>query len=381
VTGIYDDATVEAVLAQQSAWGKKRTGIADRNFFRKLGLVYTEEITTGSVDDVLLADIQKRYPNGITVAIYTDYDKKTSKNLEFRRRAEPFAAEHGAIGLDGNTLTMGKAIPIKELGDVVEATQSIHRGLLERYRAGLAKAGTPDDGLVPKFTQIKNLSLFAHGQTYGIGMDATGGKGRGIHNVKSGGKASNITSFVKGISGAVTADVNVQLYACNTARDANTKQAFIDWVGHDEGVRRGEKSFAAALAEALGEDASVFGHTTSGHTTRNYASRVFGKAAGGGKGGVQIFELLYDAPFIESELERIFPGKTPAEQAKIREPIREEMWDHYRGAVSSLKIGALMFIDMDEARKIVREDWKTQWVPEWKKKSSYKTLAKAHAGE
>jgi len=398
VTGGYDEATVEAVLAYQQAMKLKRTGVADIHLFRRLGLVYTQEITAGSADDALLAELETRFPQGITVAIYTDYDdikdSHGQDNRTFRRNAEPFAARQGAVGLDGGKITLGKAVGIKELGDVVETVQSVHRGLYQQYRQRLADQGMADDGRVPAFTQVKNLALFAHGEPYGIGLDSTGKiRGQGLSSSGTTRKAANLDSFVKRIADALKGDVQVQLYACSTGRDVGTKGNWLE--SHAEGYRGGENSFAAALAQALGEQSTVFGHTTSGHTSENYASRVFGNLAGGGEGGVHIFTLLYDDAFVSAELQRLFPDHTPEEREGARAGLRDMMWAHYKDSISTehhrlvgkehtvckkdkkgkekcityspkeyeRPLGQEMFVNPGNATALMHKNWQERWVP------------------
>ncbi len=398
VTGGYDEATAEAVLSYQQAMGLKRTGVADIHLFRRLGLVYTQEITAGSADDALLAEIESRFPQGITIAIYTDYDKTIDShgqdNRTFRRNAEPFAERQGAVGLDGGKIMMGKAVGIKALGDVVETVQSVHRGLLQQYRQRLTDQGMADDGRVPAFTRVKNLALFAHGEPYGIGLDSTGQiRGQGLSSSGTTRKAANLDSFIKGIAGALNGDVQVQLYACSTGRDIGTEGNWLE--SHDEAYRAGKNSFAAALAQALGPQSTVFGHTTSGHTSENYASRVFGHQAGGGEGGIHIFNLLYDNAFVSAELQRLFPDHTPEEREAARSALRNMMWDHYKDSISTehhrlpdrehtvckknkqgqekcityspkeyeRPLGQEMFVNPANAIALMHQNWQERWVP------------------
>ena len=395
-TGVYDMNTVEEVMAYQEAKHLRRTGVADAALFRRLGLIYTHEITAGSADDALLAEIEKRFPAGITIAIYTDYDNERDSfgqsNLTFPQNARPFAERQGAVGVEGGKIEIGKAMGIKNLGQVVEQVLAVHQGLLKQYRQRQQNLGLPDDGGVPAFTQVKNLALFAHGGPHGIGLDSRDNISKGLAITDRTG-TSLIESFVKGLSGATVKGINVQLYACSTGRDIGTKNNWM--VSHEEGARGGENSFAAALVDAFGEEASVFAHFTKGHTSENFASRAFGKAAGGGKGGLHIFTLLYDRAFVSSELERLFPDQTAAERERIRAALQEMMWDHYRDSISTehhrkkdewhtvctvdkkgketcityspkeytRPLGQEMFIDMANAKALMHENWQDRWVP------------------
>ena len=135
--------------------------------------------------------------------------------------------------------------------------------------------------------------------SYGIGMDE--------HNAFQL-KLNSVKAFVAGLTGVVVPDVRVQLFSCNAGlsqEDGKNKKQ--EWGKPEEGVRKGDDSFAASLAGALGPDASVYAHTAAAHTTELTSARVFGKDAGGGAGGEHIFDILYDAAFIQSETTRLFP--------------------------------------------------------------------------
>jgi hypothetical protein len=308
---------------------------------------------------------------------------RCNNNKEFKRQADPYAKSVGAIGLaDGSITIGGEANTIKELGDVVEVVQGIHRGLAAKYEQtrtqAAAQGGAPTNGPAdepPAFTRVRNLSLFAHGMGYGLALDAAGRyRGGGLISEQKGLYPSNIASFVKGLSGAVTKDVNVQLFACNTGHDTGRTE-YEEWTEHKQGERSGEKSFAATLAGQLGPEASVYGHTTAGHTTENFAALVFGKAAGEGEGGLHMFDRLYSEDFIQSELARLYPERTDDERAALHNPLREQMWEHYKDSISkeahrgakdkryNVQIGKEMFLNPDNASALLHADWTENWIP------------------
>jgi peptidoglycan hydrolase-like protein with peptidoglycan-binding domain len=379
VTGVYDEVTAAAVYKQQQVLKIGADGMAGPTTFARLGLVFTNEIATAEVGDKELAEIQTRFPAGVTVAIYPLYKNQSSNNQEFKRQADPYAKAEGAIGLAGGAITIGKeAVTIKELGDVVETFQGIHRGLAAKYtQARSANAGTGDGSTdqLPAFTKVRNLSLFSHGMEYGMALDAAGRfRGGGLMSEQKGLYPANIASFVKGIADAVTPDLHVQLFACNTGHDTG-RSDYEEWTKHGQGARSGAKSFAAALAAQLGPEASVYGHTTAGHTTENFAALVFGKDAGGGEGGLHMFDRLYREDFIQSELARLYPDLTDEERVARHDALREQMWAHYKDSISNehkrgakskrydVQIGKEMFLNPDNAAALLHQDWTANWIP------------------
>lgn len=378
-TGTYDEPTAQAVAAKQRDLRMRRNGRADPRFFARLGLISTRTITAATVGDAELGEIQQRFPDGVTVAIYANYDdtgasrSKRVSNAEFRSQAALFARNQRAVGLAGGAARVGVACPLTEVGQIIEIVQSIHRGLLARAQQDNDAGEAAAEGDAPAWAKVKTLALFSHGVGQGMGMNANNRfAGGGLTSRDRGIYPSNIEALVRGLRGAVTADVGVQLFACLTGTES-TRSAYEEWTGHAEGDRAGGGSFAAQLAEELGPEASVFAHTTAGHTTENFAARGFGAVAGGGAGGLHMFEILYDAAFIASELTRLFPDKTDDERAELRTPLREQMWAHYKDAISgehnrsasakrfSSPIGQEMFANPENARTMLRADWVT-WV-------------------
>ncbi|MGH2602907.1 MAG: hypothetical protein ACRDJ9_26410, partial [Dehalococcoidia bacterium] len=334
------------------------------------------------VGDNELAEVQRRFPTGVTVAIYPLYKNQSNNNKEFKRQADPYAKSEGAIGLEGGNITIGgEATTIKELGDVVETVQGIHRGLKAKHEETQTKAGAQGGGAPapaaepPAFTKVRNLSLFSHGMEYGMALDARNRfKGGGLMSEDKGLYPANIASFAKGIADAVTKDVRVQLFACNTGHDTG-RSDYEEWTKHGQGDRSGAKSFAAALAKQMGPDASVYGHTTAGHTTENFAALVFGKDAGGGEGGLHVFDQIYGETFIQSEMERLFPDQSGPERDALHDSLREQMWAHYKDSISAehkrgkkdkrfaVQIGKEMFHDPENAKVLLHQDWTTNWIP------------------
>lgn len=314
--------------------------------------------------------VKQLYPDGITVAIYANYKVGVRGAAEFKRAGEEFATNQHAIALHGDKVVIDGATPINDLGSVAIAVQRIHQGLLEKHHQSQPTGSKPTPA--PKFTRIRNLALFAHGEPYGVGLDRANRFELKIENVKT---------FVSSIRAALTDDVNVQLFACSTAADrallkskGKKSASYIEWTGHTQGERTGLDSFAAALADELGEKSTVVGHTTVGHTTENFAARIFGKGSGG-QSGLHMFDLMYKEAFIQAELVRLFPDKTDDERAALHDSLREQMWAHFKDSISgehnrkarqrryARPMGQEMFINPTNAEALLHADWQTHWIP------------------
>ncbi len=339
-----------------------------------------------AVTDAQLDQIQKKYPTGVTVALYAQYDygdaATKSNNQAFLAESTRFAANEGAVGVSGGNVALGIPIPIKEVSEVIVVVQSIHRGLVEKWQQAQKQAAgdkPPATSEPPAFTRIRNLALFAHGMPWGIGMDEK--NAFKLHSDQKGLNPPNVKSFVSGLSGVLTSDVRVQLFACNAALGEKDPQ---EWGKPGQGGRKGDDSFAASLAGALGPDASVYAHTAAAHTTELTSARVFGKDAGGGAGGIHIFDLLYDEPFVQSELGRIFPDS--ADRTALHDSLRSEMWLHYQSQMYDFKdvaqpdgttkkqgvpktygagqhtLGQEQFTHIDQAKVTLHKDWTDLWI-------------------
>lgn len=415
-TGVYDRGTAAAVHAKQREWqprGKiSGPGLGGPQTFARLGLIVTQPISAATVGDDEIAQIRETNSGGVTVALYADYGSAHS-GAEFVSQASIFAKNQGAVGVKGGAVALGIPTPIGDVSDVIEICQSIHRGLLAKEQAGGGAeadaaqgpaasggsgpdpwAGTPPGAeavpeasagaggggtaggaggasALPAHTRIRNLALFAHGESWGMGLDKgnkfqLSSKARGLN-------PPNLAAFARGIKDACTPDVGVQLFACLTGKDAG-RSDYEEWTGHAQGEKKGEGSFAAGLAEAMGPEASVYGHTTAGHTTENFAARVFGAAAGGGgEGGLHMFDVLYPEEFVQSELARCFTDKTEEELADLHDPLREQMWEHYKDSLGGehrrakkdkrypVPIGQEMMANPAHASELVQADFPT-WV-------------------
>ncbi len=376
-TGSYDRATVVAVFRDQRARNVRGTaGVANASYMSGLGLLFTQDVVGASVEDALLADLQANHPGGFTTAFYVHYDNQSNNNKEFERQATPYAAQHGALGLQSGSIVAGAPIAITETSEVVEGLRSIHQGLLERFAASAPRfvqdlldtmQGAGMEGLGPNWTKARDVALFSHGMPGGLSTDSGNNYRDGLHGDTYG--PSNIESFVRGIRGATTSDVNVQLFACGAGRGTDENEA---WLEHRQDHKMGQNSVAAELSTHLGEDASVFAHTTTGHTTENYAARVFGAEGGGGQGGLHMFDRLYPESFIQSELARIYPSRDQAWRDGQHNALRERMWRHYRTSIGNSvpdsryggPMGQLMFQDPSNAAQLLQRDWQAANAPQ-----------------
>lgn len=372
-TGVFDADFARAIYRQQRVWrptGRiSNPGQARADVFQRLGLIFTQTITNATVGSDALTTIRTDFPNGVTVGVYANLNAGIEGRTEIINRANDFGTARNAVSTEGGNLVLGRVCPINRNGEIIEVVQSIHRGLVAAWRAAEPEAtGDP-----PAFTQVANLAIFSHGMSYGLGINATNNYSAGLHSGRTN-APSNIEALVRGISGAIRPDINVQLYACSTGADSG-RSSYEEWTGHAEGERHGEDSFGDQLAEGLGTEATVFSHTTAGHTTENYAARVFGRQAGAGEGGIHIFEMIYDADFIQSELERLFPTLSDEDRLARRNSLREQMWSHFKDSISDehhraardkrypVPIGREMFINLANARTLVRADWTSNWIP------------------
>ncbi|MGH2388068.1 MAG: hypothetical protein ACRDIE_07655, partial [Chloroflexota bacterium] len=345
MNGVYDHDTAVAVFHKQREWRKKgkiaQPGRATESFFERLGLIFTRQIIPATITDAVLKDVIANHPDGVTAALYSKYakskdpdpKKRKSKDIssaEFPLQAGIFAANQKAVGLTGGAITLGIAVPITELGQVIETVQSIHRGLADKYTQSLPASDTSKPPAPPAWTRVKNLALFSHGEDFGMGLNAENAfMHGGLHSTGNALNPPNVLALVRGLSEAIAPDVRVQLFACLTAHDTK-RSDYQEWTGHKQGERTGADSFAATLAKDMGPDASVYAHTTAGHTTENFAARVFGKDAGAGKGGLQLFDLMYPESFISAQLQALFPGKTQDAWNALHDSLRDQMWAHFK---------------------------------------------------
>lgn len=379
-TGTYDEATAKAVFAKQQELHIGADGMAGATFCQRTGIIFTHEITAATVADKDLDAVKAKFPNGVTVAIYPNYNSGVSGRSEFKLQADTFAANQQSVGLSGGAVVLGQACQIVEVGDVIEVVQSIHRGLLKKWTdtqpTSAAAGSDPKAAEPPAYTKVLNLALFSHGESWGVGLNAKNDfSGGGLHNNKTNGvNPPNIEAFVRGLSDAVVKGVRVELFACSTGHDTG-RSDYDEWTNHTQGDKAGGDSFASSMAQALGKDATVSAHTTVGHTTENYAARVFGAEAGGGAQGITLFDAMYPETYVQSELVRLFPDLSSDDRGARHDSLRDQMWAHFKDAVLGdhtrsakdkrypVPMGQECFTNPGHARSLLDADWKTNWIP------------------
>lgn len=375
-TGAYDEATAGAVAQTQRLHGEAPDGKAGAKTRTALGIQDAPKGATQAKGHVLAAGTKQPPKEGVSVALFNQFNtKKTGKgDLEFERRADNYAKQYQAAGLRNGALAWGKSTPFQGVDGLTSAIQGLHEALVESVhgdKASAPKAEAPGQAgpapgavslethdaanakgiespeksaaepeekseAVDRSTQIRHLSIFTHGMEYGIDTNPDKHSYRdGLHKDLDRKHRSNIGEFVTNVSGALTPDVSVQLYACSTGRD-NEEGKKAELEEPPEGERHGGDSFAAHLAEELQEkghgEASVFAHINAKHTTENPYARVFGYEADGAEGGKSLFELLYSAEFVDGELLKLVPNlfSRPAEeQEQFHVRMRATMWEHY----------------------------------------------------
>ena len=298
----------------------------------------TPKASAVSGDEAVANFIRDNFPNGYTaVFVY----KGTDQVDEFVRQAEAYAATYNPIGIKGSKLGTQLFKQVKTYDEfktsLLTLGESVKKCLADHPREGFddSKCGT-----------IKNLTIMTHG--YETGLNFGGGSGKNFN-------MSKIEDFTSSIKGYVADDVRVQLYACNTARNENTAESWADRgvnggsVSAEDNFKGGKGSFAQTLAESLGENASVYGHTTAGPLCNNYCARVFGKDADGAENGKHMYDICFPADYLSAEAQRL--NKT---DAQIRKETFEYYCNHFKGDYGARD----SFVDPEGFAERMREGWK-----------------------
>lgn len=239
----------------------------------------------------LTADaLHQCHPDGVPLAIWHDAANR-SEMYTFQGCAFRWATVRNAVG-PGLALarTWSDGRPLAEI------VRTTHEGL---------RALTGDDGSA---TRIRDLALFCHGHTTSISY------GGGGHQLR----IADLEALTTAIADALSPQLRVILYACNTGRNANPVEA-AEWM-HTSLYEGGSMSFAGALRDCLvgrgKSECEVWAHTTAGHTTYNCALRVFRGRDGVGSPGVA-FARAYVHDWPSEYLER-FQGAVQAAGFAIR---------------------------------------------------------------
>jgi hypothetical protein len=142
----------------------------------------------------------------------------------------------------------------------------------------------------------------------------------------------------------------------------------------------GMGSFAAQLANALGGGATVYAHDVAAHAESNPYARVF---TAGTDTGRDMFNVLYDQAFIDSEVARVKRDKAAIvgsiSDNELASRLRSTMWNHYVDAVQTDfvrintknrhfsvggygGVGASMFMDPTGTATLLQDDFRTAWL-------------------
>jgi hypothetical protein len=321
-----------------------------------------------------LADAILSKPS-IAVALYEAYETGSLNDAEFKAAGDDFAKTYGTIGLKPGktsaTLGQGVAVPIKNRDDVAQALTSIHQTLhaLAYNRAHAQDCPEPVTEPV-----IDTVAIFAHGVRTALGLDPQGETGAHWF------RAAEIPAFAAAIKPNVSPDVRVLLFACSTGASSDAESKYKAPVGGAGGTG----SFGEQLANALGGGAKVYAHDVYGHTESNPFARVF---TAGSDTGRDMFGVMYDQAFVDSEVERLKRDKSDLISGvgddQLAAALRKQMWGHFADAVTKDfarinthsrhfsiggygGVGAAMFMDPSGTAATLRNDFRMVWLTDEK---------------
>jgi hypothetical protein len=264
-------------------------------------------------------------------------------------------------------MAQGVAIPVKDRGDVEQALTSIHQTL---HALAYTRSHQPDAGDPVTEPVIDTVAIFAHGVRTSLGLDPQGETGSHWF------RASEIPAVAASIRPSVSPSVRVLLFACSTGASSDDESTYKAKIGGAGGTG----SFAEQLANALGGGAQVYAHDVYGHTESNPYARVF---TAGSTSGRDIFDVLYDQAFVDSEVARLQHDKSGLvaglSDAQLAAGLRSQMRAHFVDAVSSDfgrinthnrhfsiggygGVGAAMFMDPTGTASTLRTDFSTVWL-------------------
>jgi hypothetical protein len=320
-----------------------------------------------------LADSVLSKPS-IAVAFYEAYETGSGNDAEFKAAGTDFAKTYGTIGLTPGktsaTLGRGVAVPIKNRDDLAQALTSIHQALhaLAYNRAHASDSPGPVSEPV-----IDTIAIFAHGVRTSLGLDPQGETGAHWF------RAAQIPTFVAAIKPHVSPNLRVLLFACSTGATSDAESNYKAPIAGG-----GTGSFGEQLANALGGGAKVYAHDVYGHTESNPYARVF---TAGSDTGRDMFDVLYDQAFVDSEVERLKRDKSDlipgVGDAQLSAALRKQMWLHFFDAVSTDfarinthsrhfsvggygGVGAAMFMDPSGTAATLHDDFRTVWLTDEK---------------
>ena len=295
----------------------------------------TTTTATAVSGDAAIADyIRDNYPNGFNVCFAYPLTGN-GNDAEFQNQANQFVTEYNPIAIKDGQLALQKFTVLKSHSqisqDIVNIAASVKKCLADHPRSGF------DDS---KCSLIKNLTIMCHG--YETGLNFSGGQGI---------NTSNVGSFASAIKSSLASDVRVQLYACSTASTNGSWGERTNWASttpENDPFNTASGCFAKALADALGPEASVYGHTTAGHLTGNYCGRVYGKDAGNAANGMHIFDIYFPPSFVEAQA---------AARGWSKDTARTSMYKYFTNHFDDYGQARGSFIDPEGYGKLLRDGW------------------------
>ena len=306
VGGVRYGKTVE-VQKEQAGWINIKYGGVE-------GLIYRADTDLAPISSSVSCSaetanfIRDNYPKGYNIIFaYNGSDQAG----EFHSQANQFSKEYHTLNVSDGKLGQDKYRKVKNYSE-------LKNGILETGKAVIkCLADNPREGFDDsKCSQIKNLTIMTHGFPDGLNF------GGGYF------KSSDIPDFGKTVYGYLNNNqLRVQLYACSAARNPGTKEDWFeryssgDIIKQQDPFKNGDKSFARKLQLELGDDVTVFGHTTAGHLSGNYAARCYGKMAEGAPNGRHMFDIYFPQSFVAEQAKRI---------GKSEDATRTSMYSYYR---------------------------------------------------
>jgi len=215
---------------------------------------------------------------------------KFGNDLEFSRQAPGHAAARGSVAANGGSLQMGQAMPftrqepdrwkqnIKAVSDAVGPLPAAPGAAPVAAPAPAAAETEAAPGrhhrppIMANHHNINEIAVFTHGGSGSIDLGSWIGVGQ-------------IAPF---LASAVTASVNVQLYACNAGADGGLAQ-----------------QLAEQLSASTGGSANVFGHETAAHTTNNAMGRSFRAEGGRVTLNATNYDAIFSAEYLATEATRL----------------------------------------------------------------------------
>ena len=333
IGGLHHGNVVE-VVKEQAGWLNIMYGDEEGWIYRSDTDFVSDHASTVTCPPEIANFIRDNYPDGYNIIFaYNGTDQAS----EFHGQAEKFSKEYHTLNVESGTLKKDIYRKVKTYSDlkngITETGLAVVKCLADNPREGF------DDS---KCSQIKNLTVMSHGLTSGLKL--------GNGNFSSG----DIPDFASTVEGYMNSkELRIQLYACNTARNSSRSE---DWyerytgsvIKEQDPYDAGKGSFAQLLSEAMGPDATVFGHTTRGHLSANYAARCYGKLADGNVQGKSMFDIYFPQSFVAEQAERL--GKT-------EDNIRTSMYVYYKKTFDDDVRGRDSFMDLDGKGGKMRNGW------------------------